>query len=143
MNFSLLNFMQVTEPSINTSGLIVIWDLHNSRVKFQAWENKQVNWALFVLGAYYNDSPICYPLIYSAQSLCLNNIIAVLMFITYRIVASRSTSRLETPHVTNWINSMGRQKIKVVRCVCQVAGISERSNDIQKSFVPKKKKSTC
>ena len=76
--------MQVTEPSINTSGLIVIWDLHNSRVKFQAWENKQVNWALFVLGAYYNDSPICYPLIYSAQSLCLkiyDNIIVVLTFI--------------------------------------------------------------
>ena len=37
---------------------------------------------------------------------------------TVYVVASRSTSRLVTPHVTNWINSisnMGGQKIKVVR----------------------------
>ena len=33
----------------------------------------------------------------------------------YRIVASRSTSRLVTPHVTNSISNMGCQKIKVVR----------------------------
>ena len=31
------------------------------------------------------------------------------------IVASRSTSRLVTPHVTNSISNMGCQKIKVVR----------------------------
>ena len=51
---------------------------------------------------------------------------------------------------TNSISNMGCQKIKVVRslrysgyltntsCVCQVAIISKRSNDKQKSFVPKK-----
>ena len=66
---------------------------------------------------------------------------------TYRIVASRSMSQIVTPHVTNWIiSNMGCQKIKVVRSVrysgyklwCQVAGISKRSNDKQKSFFPKK-----
>ena len=50
----------------------------------------------------------------------------------------------------NSISNMGCQKIKNVRslrysdyltntsCVCQVAVISKRSNDKQKSFVPKK-----
>ena len=40
----------------------------------------------------------------------------------------------------NSISNMGCQKIKVIRslrCVCQVAGISKRSNNKQKSFVPK------
>ena len=35
--------------------------------------------------------------------------------VIYRIVASRSTSRLVAPHVTNSISNMGCQKIKVVR----------------------------
>ena len=51
---------------------------------------------------------------------------------------------------TNSISNMGRQKIKKVQslrysgyltntpCVFQVAGISKRSNDKQKSFIPKK-----
>ena len=48
----------------------------------------------------------------------------------------------------NSFSNMGCQKIKVVRslryltntsCVCQVAGISKRSNDKQKRFFPKKK----
>ena len=50
----------------------------------------------------------------------------------------------------NSISNMGCQKIKIVRslrysgyltntsCVCQVAVISKRSKDKQKSFVPKK-----
>jgi hypothetical protein len=53
----------------------------------------------------------------------------------------------------NSISNMGRQKIKVVRslrysgyltntsqCVCQVAGISKRSNEKQKRFFSSKKR---
>ena len=38
----------------------------------------------------------------------------------------------------NSISNMGYQKVKVVRCVCHVAGISKRSKDKQKSLFPKK-----
>ena len=72
-----------------------------------------------------------------------DGIFSTLHQIYYRIVASRSTSRLVTPQwgVKNKSFRSLRYSSYLTNTsyVCQVAIISKRSNDKQKSFVPKKK----